>query len=203
MRPLLRGGQRPTKRSGTLFVLTGPSGSGKTTLARAIINDRELKGKIRGSVSFTTRPRRPNERQGKDYFFITEKEFRQGRRSKKILEWTRYLGYYYGTAKKTVDDQLRRGKSLVLCLDIRGARRIRRLYPRNSVLVFILPPSIKELERRITKRCKGTSREELTNRLARAREEIKEAGGFDYRIKNRDLDVALGQLKDIVTERRS
>jgi len=187
--------------SGMLFVISGPSGSGKTTLAQALLKDKALARKVRRTVSFTTRPARPGERNGKDYFFLTEKEFRQGRREKKILEWTRYLGYYYGTAKKAVDDQLSRARSLVLCIDIRGARRIRRLYPRNSVLIFIMPPSIKELERRIIHRCKDTAREELTKRLARAAEEIKEAGRFDYRVTNKDFAVALGKLKKIIKAR--
>jgi guanylate kinase len=188
-------------KRGNLFVISGPSGSGKTTLAQALLKERALKGKISRSVSFTTRARRPNERQGKDYFFISEKEFRQGRRQKKILEWTRYLGYYYGTAKKTVDSQLARSKSLILCIDIRGARRIRRLYPRNSVLIFIMPPSIKELERRILKRCEGTAREELLDRLARAKEEVKERGFFDYVVVNKDFKAALARLSAIIKER--
>lgn len=181
-----------------IFVLSGPSGSGKTTLAEALLKDRALGKKVKRSISFTTRSPRPNEKQGKDYFFITEEEFMRGRRAKKILEWTRYLGYYYGTAKEFVDSRLRTANSLVLCLDIKGARKIRSLYPRNSVLVFIMPPSIEELERRIKGRCSGMSETELRKRLARAKEEIKEAGSFDYRLVNKDFKAAVSRLKQIV-----
>jgi guanylate kinase len=186
------------KGSGKLFVITGPSGSGKTTLAEALLRDKEFRGKVEKSISFTTRPRRPGEKHGKDYFFISEKDFRKGRKDKKILEWTRYLEYYYGTEKRTVDEALKASRSLILCIDVKGARRIRSLYPRDAVLVFVVPPSIKELERRITKRCPGTSPDEVRNRLERAKEEIKEAGWFDYRLVNRDFDVALQRLKKIV-----
>jgi guanylate kinase len=183
---------------GMLFVITGPSGSGKTTLAQALLKDRALRRKISRSVSFTTRPKRSNERQGKDYFFISEKEFAQGRSAKKILEWTRYLGYYYGTEKSFVDAELEAGRSLILCIDVKGARRIRSLYPDNSVLIFVLPPSIKELERRIDNRCPGTCREEIRNRLRRAKAELKEAEWFDYRLINKDFPLAVKKLKKII-----
>lgn len=183
---------------GKLFVITGPSGSGKTTLAEALLKDREFAGKVEKSVSFTTRPKRPGEQEGKDYFFLTDKGFRRGLKAKKILEWTRYLGYYYGTEKETVDAALAASRSLILCIDVIGARRIRLLYPRNSVLIFVVPPSIKELERRIVGRCPGTAAEEVRRRLVRAKEELREAGWFDYRVVNRDFSRALGRLKSII-----
>ncbi len=183
---------------GKLFVITGPSGSGKTTLAEALLKDREFAGKVEKSVSFTTRPKRPGEQEGKDYFFLTDKGFRRGLKAKKILEWTRYLGYYYGTEKRAVDKVLRASRSLLLCIDVKGARSIRRLYPRNSVLIFVVPPSIKELERRITRRCPGTDPGEIRRRLERAKEELGEKGWFDYRLVNRDFSKALERLKKIV-----
>jgi guanylate kinase len=179
-------------------VITGPSGSGKTSLAQAVLKDRGLRRALRKSVSFTTRQRRSGEKPGKDYFFVSETEFRRALKAKKILEWTEYLGYYYGTEKSFVDEQLQASRSLLLCIDIKGARRIRSLYPRNSVLIFVVPPSIKELERRIFSRCPGTCPKEVARRIARAREEIKEAGWFDYRIVNRDFKLALGRLKKII-----
>lgn len=183
---------------GKLFVITGPSGSGKTTLARALLKDRDFSREVFGSVSFTTRAKRPGEKQGKDYFFITEDKFKKDLKAKKILEWTKYLGYYYGTEKSFVETQLRAAHSLVLCIDVVGARRIRALYPRNSILIFVVPPSIKELERRIVGRCPGTPPEEIRGRLKRAKEEMKEARWFDYRLINKDFGTALNRLKKIV-----
>jgi guanylate kinase len=183
---------------GMLFVITGPSGSGKTTLAQALLKDRVLRRKVSRSVSFTTRPKRPNERQGKDYFFISEKEFARSRSAKKILEWTRYLGYYYGTEKSFVDAELEAGRSLLLCIDVKGARRIRSLYPDNSALIFVMPPSMKELERRIDTRCPGTCPKEIRRRLRRANAEIKEARWFDYRLVNKDFSRAVKKLKKII-----
>jgi guanylate kinase len=199
--------RRERERGGTLFVITGPSGSGKTTLARALLKDKALARTVKRSISFTTRPKRPNEKQARDYFFLSGKEFERERAAKKVLEWTRYLGYYYGTKKEFVDEQLQASRSLLLCIDTKGARRIRSLYPHNSVLIFVLPPSIKELERRIVSRCPGTCSEEVRRRVGRAEKEIAEADRFDYRIVNRDFSRALMQLKKIIlkhgTQRRS
>lgn len=186
---------------GKLFVITGPSGSGKTTLVQALLKDKDFSRKVFRSVSFTTRLKRPGEKQGKDYFFITEEKFKRDLKTKKILEWTKYLGYYYGTEKSFVETQLQAAHSLVLCIDVIGARRIRKLYPHNSILIFVVPPSIKELERRIISRCPGTRPEEVRGRLARAKEEMKEARRFDYRLVNKDFALALNRLKKIVATR--
>lgn len=181
-----------------LFVISGPSGSGKTTLAEAVLKDKKLSRLLARSVSFTTRERRPAERQGRDYFFITGKEFRQKRRGKKILEWTRYLGYYYGTAKDLVEKQLRRRRGLMFCIDIRGAASIKRLYPSQAVTVFIMPPSIQELARRIKKRNALTSASEIRRRMKVARTEMRAAGSYDYIVKNDDFRRAAARLKQIV-----
>ena len=116
-------------KKGKIFVISGPSGSGKTTLAQSLLKDRKLKKKIARSVSFTTRPKRSGEKNRKDYFFIGKNDFKEKLKSKKILEWTRYLGYYYGTAKDFFEAQLVKSKAVVLCLDLKGAARIKKLYP--------------------------------------------------------------------------
>ena len=181
-----------------LFVISGPSGSGKTTLAKALLADRALKPKIARSVSFTTRRMRTGEKHAKDYFFITAREFRSMLRQKKILEWTRYLGYYYGTAKEFVKGQLSLGRSLVLCLDVKGALAIKKAFGRQAVTIFVIPPSIEALRQRITNRCSHISALEVRRRLSVARMEMKAAGRYEYTVVNEDLARARRELKKII-----
>jgi len=185
-------------KKGKLFVISGPSGSGKTTLAQALLKDPRLSARLKKSVSFTTRGKRKGEKQGRDYFFISEVEFRKRLKAKKILEWTRYLGYYYGTDREYIDRQLITAEGILLCIDIKGARSIRRLYPADSVLLFIKPPSLAELKRRINKRC-ALGEEEVRERLAAAKKELGSAAMFDYRVINKDFKLAVKRLKGIIS----
>lgn len=185
------------QRKGFIFVLSGPSGSGKTTLAKKVVASGALKKKFVKSISYTTRPIRPGETSGKDYFFISRERFRQLLKAKKILEWTKYLEYYYATPKDFVDGQLGAGKNIILCLDFKGALRIKRLYPGNSVSIFIYPPSLDELDLRIKNRCPA-SKEERKRRLALAKGEIRRAGRYDYRLVNDKLTRAIAELKGII-----
>jgi guanylate kinase len=186
------------KASGKIFVISGPSGSGKTTLAASLLDQPDLRGKICRSVSVTTRPPRTGERNKRDYFFISEAEFKRRLKAKKILEWTRYLGYYYGTDKDFVEDRLLKFEGIVLCLDVVGAMRLKKMYRNAAITIFILPPSRKELYRRIRQRSSDTSEQEIAGRLAVAREEIKAAKKYDYRLVNRELTKAIDRLKRIV-----
>jgi len=188
------------QKKGLIFVFSGPSGSGKTTLARAVLADKKFSGKLEKSVSFTTRPRRQGEKERQDYFFISEEAFRQGQKRQKILEWTKYLGYYYGTARDFVDSRLKDRCSLILCLDLKGAARIKALYPENSVTVFIMPPSLEELARRIENRHRETSKAEIAKRLRLAKKEIKAAPEFDFCVVNGNLAQAVRQLKGIIAK---
>lgn len=183
---------------GHIFVIAGPSGSGKTTLAEKIIKSAELKNKIKKTVSFTTRPKRSNERQNRDYFFITEERFKQLRRAKKILEWTKYLEYYYGTPRDLADDWLRQGINIVLCVDLKGAVRIKRLYPENTVTIFIMPPSFEELHKRIEKRCSEINKKEILRRVKLAEKEVLSAEKFDHCLINKNFDKTVNQLKGII-----
>ena len=187
--------KRPQAR---IFVVSGPSGSGKTTLVQGVRADKELKKTLVRSVSFTTRPKRSGEKDRKDYFFLSAKDFKEKLRVKKILEWTRYLGYYYGTPLEFVQAQLKKGRSIALCLDFRGALRIKRLFPRETVTVFVKPASLKELPQRIRKRCTHTMKEEVCQRLALAKNEIKNSSRYDYRLINKDLKTALEALKSVI-----
>ena len=186
---------------GKIVVISGPSGSGKTTLREELLQDEELGKRFVKSVSFTTRRKRSGERNNKDYIFISEPEFKKRLKAKKILEWTKYLGYYYATSKDFVDKQLARRKNIILCLDLKGALRIKKLYPRDSLTIFIAPPSIKALRHRIEGRCNKTRKEEVQRRLELARQELSDAGKHDYRVVNKNLAQAAEELKGIILNR--
>jgi len=186
------------KKKGFLFIISGPSGSGKTTLAQKILADNSLKRKIKKSVSFTTRPKRTGEVNKKDYFFLTGEQFKKELKAKKILEWTSYLGYYYGTPKDQIDKKLAAGSHMILCVDLNGVAKLRKLYPDNAVAIFVMPPSLRELEARIIKRCDKTRKAEVIRRVRLAKKEMLEKNKFDYIVINRELDKAVKQLKTIV-----
>ncbi|MFA4889892.1 MAG: guanylate kinase [Candidatus Omnitrophota bacterium] len=188
------------RRQGLIFVISGPSGSGKTTLLKNILRDKNLKKKLSRSVSLTTRPKRSGEFNKKDYFFVSEKQFKQGLKEKKILEWTRYLGYYYATPKGPVDRQLKTGKNVILCLDLKGAERIRQLYPGNNVTIFVKPPTVGVLTHRIKNRCHKTQSEEIRERVKLARKELLGARRYDYSLTNQDLECVTRELKDIISD---
>jgi len=191
--------RKQKKKSGFIFIISGPSGSGKTTLLENLFRDRELKKRLVKSVSFTTRPKRQGEREGRNYFFVTESEFRRKLKAEKILEWTKYLGYYYATPRDFVEQHLKQGKDIALCLDLKGACRIKRFYPKNSVTVFVLPPSVKSLRERIEGRCKRTGKLEIKQRLKLAKEELLASHKYDYTLVNKNLSQALRELKSIIT----
>ncbi len=182
-----------------IFVISGPSGSGKTTLAELLLKSKPLKNKLIKSVSLTTRPKRQEEKRGRDYCFVSEARFKQLMAFKKILEWTRYLGYYYATPKSFVDKHLAQGKSPVLCLDVKGALRLKKIYPKNTVTIFVLPPRVQELRARIEKRSR-LSAAEIKKRIEIAKKEMALHKLYDYRIVNRDLRQASNSLRNIVLE---
>ncbi|RJO65422.1 MAG: guanylate kinase [Candidatus Omnitrophota bacterium] len=182
----------------TIFVISGPSGSGKTTLLKGVLADRLLRNKLARSVSYTTRPKRSGEKNGRDYRFINKNEFKEKRKAKKLLEWTEYLGYYYGTPKELRSDKSSARPGLVLCLDIKGARRVKKLYPENSVSIFVMPLSLKLLPQRMQKRCSKTGAKEIEQRLALAEEEVRASMHYDYRIVNKDLGKAIVALRNII-----
>jgi len=186
------------KNRGKIFVICGPSGTGKTTLLGKLIKGAGLKTKILKSISLTTRPKRPGEKTGKDYFFVSRQEFARLLKAKKILEWTRYLGYYYGTPKEFVDSQLSLGRHLGFCLDLKGARALKKAYPQQTRVIFIKPPSIEALKHRIEGRCRSADKNEVLRRLRLARQELKASRSFDYCILNTNLNTAIKKLKRIV-----
>ena len=186
------------KTPGKIFVISGPSGSGKTTLLKRALLHKPLKSKLAKSISLTTRPKRSGEREAKDYFFISPGKFRQLNKAKKILEWTRYLGYYYGTKRDYLEEKLKQGRHLALCLDLRGALKLKKLYPENTVTIFVQPPSINELRKRIKGRCSRTRLEEVEKRVKLAVAELKNARKYDHIVKNKNLAKAQERLKYII-----
>ncbi len=186
------------KKQGLVFVVCGPSGSGKSTLVGGLLRDRQLRKRLVKSVSFTTRPKRCGEKEGKDYFFIGNKVFKARLSAKKILEWTRYLGYYYGTPREFVEEHLRKGRNIILCLDFRGVLQLKRILPRSTVTIFILPPSVAALRPRIRERCHLTKEGEIRQRLRLAKRELALAPKFDYRLRNKNLKQTTKALKKII-----
>lgn len=185
---------------GLIFIVSGPSGSGKTTLVKKLIHHRSLKKRLTRSISCTTRPQRSGEKNARDYFFITQQQFQEKLRQKKILEWTKYLGYDYATPRDFLERQLEKRKHLILCLDLRGALKVKRLYPKNTTLIFILPPSWAQLRKRIRRRCPRTPDEEIKRRLQLAKIEMTAVNRFDYCLVNRNLAQTLKDLKDIIVQ---
>lgn len=174
---------------GRLIVLTGPSGVGKGTLMRSLL---QRHPELYYSVSVTTRSPRTGEIDGKNYYFISRNKFEQLVAQGEFLEWAEFAGNYYGTPREAVLNQIRAGKTVVLEIELEGARQIRASFP--SVLsIFILPPSFEELEQRIRNRGQD-SEEAIARRLQCAKEELKAAEEFDIQIVNDDLETAVNAI---------
>lgn len=177
-----------------LFVLSSPSGGGKTTVARRVL--RRLKG-ISRSISVTTRKPRPGERPGRDYRFVSEAKFQELRRGKQLVEWASVHGAWYGTPRPMIERSLSRGRSALLCIDVQGARKIRRAFGRRAILIFLLPPSVGDLRERLKRRSTDSS-EAIRARLAAAKRELACASWYDYRVTNARLEEAVEQLEAII-----
>jgi guanylate kinase len=185
-------------RQGRLFVITAPSGAGKTSLIDALVRaDPSLKL----SVSYTTRAPRPGEKDGVDYHFVDEPAFLGMQQRGEFLESAEVHGYRYGTSKEVITEALARGEDLILEIDWQGARQVRGIYP-GCVGIFILPPSIEELERRM--RSRGQDADPvIRRRLDNARGEMEHAGEFHYAIINKDFDTARQELAAIIQKERA
>lgn len=174
-------------------IFAAPSGAGKTSIAQAL---RARRTDVRFSVSATTRPPRDYEREGVDYFFRSEEEFRRMIDAGELLEWARVHGSYYGTPRRNLDDALAGDEYLILDIDVQGSRQVRRLVP-DAVAIFVLPPSGGELARRLAGR--GSEGEEVRRkRLRAAREEIAAAAEFDYVIVNHDIERSVDVVEAIL-----
>ena len=182
---------------GNIYVVTAPSGTGKTTLVRALL---AADPKVQLSVSFTTRPPRAGEVNGKDYNFVSREEFERMIADCALLEHAEVFGNYYGTSQVWIESMLAQGQDILLEIDWQGAQQVRRLLP-EAIGIFILPPSLATLEERLRGRGKD-SEEVILRRLSAAREEISHVDEFDYVVINDHLDEALHDLVAIVRAER-
>jgi guanylate kinase len=186
-------------RQGILFFLSAPSGAGKTTLSSQLLHRVE---NLAPSISYTTRPPRAGEVNGREYHFIHEADFRQLQQQHAFAEWARVHDFFYGTARAPLENALRNGSDLLLDIDVQGVQQLKPMFPTAAVAIFILPPSWNELERRL--RSRGTDSEEvITRRLRRAREETRELARYEYVIVNDDIERAAAALQAIVIAERA
>lgn len=175
---------------GKLIVLTGPSGVGKGTLLRSLLRRHP---DLYLSISVTTRAPRVGEIHGRDYYFVSRTEFEQMVANNQLLEWAEFAGNCYGTPRQPVEEQIRQGKWVVLEIELQGARQIFQSFP-DAMRIFILPPSMPELEQRLRLRAQDTE-EAIVRRLEQAQTEVNAAGEFDIRVVNDDLERALDRIE--------
>ena len=175
--------------TGCLFIVSAPSGAGKSTLCQAV---RRRFGDLAYSISYTTRAPRPGEIHGQDYFFIDASEFERGIQSGRWAEWARVHGNYYGTSAQWIENALARGRTILLDIDVQGTRQMVARFPR-AVTIFILPPSMEELERRLQQR--GTDGvHTIAVRMQNARQEMEQKDLYQHIVINDDLDRAIEDL---------
>ena len=186
-------------RRGLMFVLSSPSGAGKTTLSRRLLADDT---QIALSVSATTRPPRPGEVDGRDYFFVTAERFDAMVADEELLEWAHVFGHRYGTPRGPVEAALQAGKDVLFDIDWQGTQQLGQAdTSRDLVRVFILPPDLAELERRLLSRATDAP-DVIAARMAGAREEIKHWDAYDYVLVNDDIDVCFERLQTILHAER-
>lgn len=183
-------------KKGFLIVYSGPSGVGKGTLLKEILPTKSLR--LSYSVSMTTRKPRPGEVDGKDYFFVTKRRFEKAIENKELLEHATFVGNYYGTPKSYVKEMTDKGYNVLLEIETKGAKQILKKYGDENVLsIYIAPPSIEELEKRLLGR-NTESKEIVKKRIATAKREMKKLDLFDYVVVNDDRKKAIKEIKDII-----
>ena len=180
-------------RKGILIVVSGFSGAGKGTLMKELVRTYE---NYALSVSMTTRSPRPGEEEGKEYFFVSEEEFKEKLEQDGLIEYANYCGNYYGTPRDYVEKQLEAGRDVILEIEIQGALKIRKQFS-SALLLFVMPPDAQELKRRLTGRGTETA-EVIERRMARAVEESEGIEEYDYIVVNDDLESCVKQLHEII-----
>lgn len=184
-------------QSGKLIVFSAPSGSGKTTIVQHLLAQPELK--LEFSISATSREARPEETEGKDYYFLSLEEFKKKIKNDEFLEWEEvYRDNFYGTLKSEVQKIWAAGKNVIFDIDVVGGLDIKHIYPEQTLAVFVKPPSIEELKIRLKKR-KTESEDKINMRVAKASIELATAPQFDYVIENNDLQTALKEAYSLVS----
>ena len=187
--------QDTLQRRGLMFILSSPSGAGKTTIARRLLA--EEGSELRMSVSVTTRPMRPGEVEGQDYFFVCRDTFDALVEDDSFFEWAEVFGHCYGTPKAEIREQLKRGEDFLFDIDWQGTQQLYQRAQGDVVRVFLLPPSIAELEHRL--RSRGTDSDEvIRGRMERARAEISHWDAYDYVVINDDVEACFAKVKMIL-----
>jgi guanylate kinase len=181
-----------------VWIVSGPSGSGKTTLCTALLKDPVWRRRLRKSVSYTTRPPRAGEVEGRDYCHVTKKTFLALMKRRAFLEYEKIFGSYYGTPKKILAEAETRGQDVLLSIDVKGAATVRRALKGRARSIFIMPPDRSTLLKRLTRRSTETKKE-IENRLKRVKIEVLRAKEYDYIVVNDDLKKAVRALKAILT----
>lgn len=183
---------KTNQRRGFLFILSSPSGAGKSTISRLLLKD----GQLELSVSVTTRKKRSNEVNGLHYHFVSKEEFEHKRDRNEFIEWAEVHGNYYGTLRETVENALSAGRDILFDIDYQGTKQLQKKIPKDTVSVFILPPSMKELVARLHRRAED-SQDVINLRLENARTELKYSLFYDYIVINEDLDQSLSFIRSI------
>lgn len=186
-----------TTTAGSLFIISAPSGAGKTSLVKALV---QTDAALSLSISYTSRPPRPEEMDGHDYHFVSREVFEQMLERGEFLESAEVYGNFYGTSQKWINEAMLSGHDILLEIDCQGAQQVRQLFPR-AVGIFVLPPSLEALETRLSGRGQD-SPEVIARRVAAAREEISHVGEFNYVIINEKLDEALRDFSYIIHAER-
>ena len=183
--------------NGLIFVLSAPSGAGKSTIKEALM--KRIDG-LSYSISHTSRPPRGRERDGMDYHFVSRRVFEEMIEKDAFLEWAQVHGHLYGTAREAVKEQISAGSDVLMDVDVKGARNVKQRFP-DSILIFLLPPSLEILEKRLTNR--GTDDSQvIKKRMARASEEIRNCFWYDYMVINDDLEPAILESRSIILSAR-
>ena len=186
-----------TSTSGSLFMVSAPSGAGKSSLVNGLL---KLEPSLKLSISFTTRPPRPGEENGREYHFVTADDFLARKNRGEFLEFAEVHGNYYGTSKILIQEAMQAGTDILLEIDWQGAQQVKKQFP-NVASIFILPPSIEALEERLNKRGQD-SQEVISRRILAAGGEMAHAPDFEYVIINQDFELALSELSAIVKATR-
>jgi len=183
------------KKRVELVVISGPSGAGKTTIIKKLFEDKDLKDKLMFSVSHTTRKKREGEVEGQDYFFVSEEEFMRMVEKGEFIEWAKVHGNLYGTSYENIKLAQKSGKLLILDIDVQGAEKIREKMGDSAIFIFIKPPNLGELKKRLESR--GDTKD-IETRINNAKKELEYEKKFDYSIINENLEKAVSQLKEII-----
>lgn len=188
----------PVARRGLMLVLSSPSGAGKTTLSRLLL---EADRGVELSISVTTRPQRPGEIAGRDYHFVEASRFAFMRDAGELLEWAQVFGYFYGTPHAPVKQALAQGRDVLFDVDWQGTQQLREKAPGDLVSIFVLPPSVAELEQRLRRRAQDSD-DVIRSRMARAADEMSHWGEYDYVVVNHTIEDAFADVRAILAAER-